>query len=71
MPRQSQQPGKDGEEPAPRRDPEIDRCIEDTRELLENTRAFLASIAASQEQTQAHIREYKETLEREMHRLKN
>ncbi len=53
----------------PRRSPEIDNLVEETKERLENARAFLDRIEDGQERTRRYLEEFAATLENDLRRL--
>jgi hypothetical protein len=54
---------------APGRSPDLDERIQQTKELIRNTRAFLDGLQESEQQTRAYLKELSESLERDLERL--
>lgn len=54
----------------PVRDPAADRLIHETDEMIRNTRRFLDGLRESNEQAQAYVRQIKDSLERDVDRLR-
>lgn len=52
------------------RDSRIDDLIDETELQLANTRLFLDRIATSENQTREHIKHYKDSLQRDLDRLR-
>ena len=52
------------------RSSDVDRSIQETTEMLENTRAFLEGLRGSDEKTKEYVKELSETLERDVQRLR-
>ncbi len=54
---------------APEGSPKKDRLIEETEQLLVNTRKFLEHLQAGEEDTRRYVEGLKETLENDLRRL--